>query len=54
MFDEDDEIINIYFINVPAGTLYWCQCNVSLVHLNTNHCFNKQDISPQIFDITFR
>ena len=33
--------------------VHWGKCNASLVRLITNHCFNKQDISPQIFDLTF-
>ena len=33
--------------------VHWRNCNATSVHLITNHCFNKQDISPQIFDLTF-
>ena len=33
--------------------VYWHKCNASQVHLITNHCFNKQDMSLQIFDLTF-
>ena len=47
--DEDDEIIYI----LTYMPVHWRKCNASSVHLITNHCFNKQDISPQIFDLTF-
>ena len=33
--------------------VHWGKCNASSVHLIANHCFNKQDISLQIFDLTF-
>ena len=50
MHNEDDEVIYILqtYMLVHCG-----KCNASSVHLITNHCFNKQDISLQIFDLTF-